>query len=338
MIHAGSWVTRYSVPGGIPVQIWERSVPRISDQLTDCAVYIYRSLQDAHGGERQGGSGFLVGVRSEINPDLNYTYIVTNWHVVRKATNPVVRLNRKDGSTECLQTEQHQWIRHPHGDDVAVMPMGMQEPGRLRVISVAFAMFLTKELVTFEDIGIGDDTFMIGRFINHEGRQQNTPAIRFGSIAMMPIEPIMAESGIDQESFLVETRSLPGYSGSAVFIHSGSTLNDMSVRRFGVERYSDIKDKDLVTAVQDFFRQMKAKGPYLLGIDWCHIHSTNIIRDSSGSPVPDGSYVRENTGMAGVIPAWKIAEVINCEELTMQRKDADKKLSESADRVSLDTA
>ena len=61
---------------------------------------------------------------------------------------------------------------------------------------------------------------MVGRFVSHEGKQQNSPAVRFGNIAMMQKEKIIDERGVAQESFLVEIRSLPGYSGSAVLIYS----------------------------------------------------------------------------------------------------------------------
>jgi hypothetical protein len=46
---------------------------------------------------------------------------------------------------------------------------------------------------------------MVGRFINHEGKQRNLPALRYGNIAMMPLEPIIQqETGITQESFFVK--------------------------------------------------------------------------------------------------------------------------------------
>src|SRR5450759_159413 len=86
-------VTRYTVPGGLPFQVWERSMPRISDQFTDCEVYIYGSLRDAQDGTRQGGCGFLVGVPSERHPGLSFTYAVTNRHVVLKAKTPIIRMN-----------------------------------------------------------------------------------------------------------------------------------------------------------------------------------------------------------------------------------------------------
>jgi hypothetical protein len=60
-------------------------VPRIRDQYTDIAVYIYGSLADAKNGESFGGSGFLVFVPHETNEDHLSPYAVTNAHVVRKS-------------------------------------------------------------------------------------------------------------------------------------------------------------------------------------------------------------------------------------------------------------
>jgi len=69
---------------------------------------------------------------------------------------------------------------------------------------------------------------MVGRFIGHDGHQRNTPAVRFGNIAMMPDEKIKAADGTEQEGFLVELRSVPGCSGSAVYIYSPNAMQDMS--------------------------------------------------------------------------------------------------------------
>jgi hypothetical protein len=66
------------------------------------------------------------------------------------------------------------------------------------------------------DIGIGDEAFVVGRFINHEGKQRNTPTARTGIISQMPIEPIHIR-GIDQECFLIEARSFGGF---VAFLHS----------------------------------------------------------------------------------------------------------------------
>ena len=159
---------------------------------------------------------------------------------------------------------------------------------------------------------------------------------------MMPTEPIKSEWGIDQESFLVEIRSLPGYSGSAVFLYSSNPVNDMSVRRFGVEKRLPEPEgnpqEKLKHSIDALKRASASKGPYLLGIDWCHIPNKSRVRRASGEQNDDGSYVLENTGMAGVIPAWKISEVLNCETFTTMRKEGDRKLGNPADADALDSA
>src|SRR5580704_1133515 len=290
-------------------------MPRIRDFFTDCAVYIYRSTQEAIDGEKQGGSGFLVSVPLVVagKDHGSFVYAVTNHHVVRKAKTPVIRLNRIDGTTECITTELQHWKQHEDGDDIAVMPIGFNWD-QIKFNAISIQVFLTPQLVVDEDVGIGDDTFMVGRFISHEGRQQNAPALRFGNIAMMNKERIVSENGLAQESFLVEVRSLPGYSGSAMFLYSPCAMNDMSARRHGKSTQSTIGKKQLTSEEMALLtEQMAPKGPYLLGIDWCHLQQTSkVLEKGTGDPHPDGWYVSENTGMAGVIPAWKVAELLDC--------------------------
>ncbi len=320
-------------------------MPRIQDTWTGIAVYIYDSLDAAREGDRFGGSGFIVTHPLGERSDWLAAYVVTNNHVVKDprrpwSTTPVIRLNRKDGMTECIPTREDQWKCHDHGDDVAVFSLET-EWDALSVASVDVAQFVTPELILAEDIGIGDDTVMVGRFINHEGKQKNAPSVRFGNIAMMHGERIESEQlGIAQESFLVETRSLPGYSGSAVLIYSPCATNDMSERRFGrkiaLPRLG-INDPDFDFTIRQF---TAAKGPYLLGIDWCHIHRQAMVLNRDGREIQEKWYVEENAGMAGVVPAWKIAEVLQYDEFVEARQQKTKELKASAHNsgVSLDSA
>jgi hypothetical protein len=307
----------------------ESQLPRISDNYTDIAVYIYRSLEEANNGVRQGGSGFLVGVPLVQNPDLGFTYVVTNRHVVANATNPVVRLNRLDGGIQCIPTKFSQWAFHPNGDDIAVLPLEI-DYSSVKFTHVPIDHFVSETLVISEDIGIGDDVVMVGRFINHEGAQRNTPAVRFGNIAMMPTETIITPQGLRQQSFLVEVRSLPGYSGSAVLIYSPCAMFDMSTRRGGKtqKEYEDELEKERQekgwAMSSPPLERMHPKGPYLLGIDFCHIHRQSIVNNVAGDEI---GYVKENTGMAGVIPAWKIVEVLKSDELETIRTDEDFKIT-----------
>jgi hypothetical protein len=309
-------------------------VPRISDAYTHCAVYIYESVADARNGVQYGGSGLLAGVELEKDPikegySRGHVYVVTNWHVVLKARNPVLRFNRTDGQIECIETRQDQWHQHKDGDDVAVFPL--QAPlDEFEYVVLGTEMFVTPKLIYEEDIGIGDDAVMIGRFITHDGKQRNTPAVRFGNIAMMPGEKIPTEGGFGQEAFLVEIRSLPGYSGSAVLVYSPCAMNDMSQRRAGRKRGEHPEETDPSVVKQGGTTQttrrmpdwtyLNPKGPFVLGIDFCHLDRKTKVNEPNGDAVSEGWYVKENTGMAGVIPAWKIAEILDYEELRAMRQ------------------
>jgi len=300
-------------------------------------------MDDAKLGEHFGGSGFLVSVHLEQNPLWWNGYVVTNWHVIRRADCAVIRLN---GSVEFIETSPNEWFRHPDGDDIAVIPVDLQYE-HLRFWSIDIKYFVTPQLIFEEDIGIGDDTIMVGRFVSHEGQQRNSPAARFGNIAMMAGEKIQTKER-DQEAFLVEVRSLPGYSGSPVFIYSPCAMNDMSERRGGRKKGEylpgqnpSIRKEGQVTVTNFDLGDLywtHPKGPFLLGIDFCHLNRREMVREQNGDKVRQGWYVEENTGMAGVIPAWKIAEVLNGEALKKMRENDDREVTERVARagVSLD--
>jgi hypothetical protein len=309
-------------------------VPRVHDLFADCVAYIYGSAHDAKAGERVGGSGFVVAIPFENNPTFGQGYVITNRHVIAETKTPVVRINRKDGSVEYFHSTQDQWVFHPDGDDIAVLAFDPELPQLLKTFFIRPEYFLTPELAVKEDVGIGDEVFMVGRFINHEGRQQNAPAIRFGNIAMMPKEKIVAPgSGFGQESFLIEIRSLPGYSGSPVFLYSVNAPMDYSNRNLQDEEEQMRKSERERIGKQNllidpgFLAHMKAKGPYLFGIDFCHLNTIEPVREKNGDRVPAGWTVRTNSGMAGVIPVWKITELLNQKDLVDKRRAEDEKAS-----------
>ena len=61
--------------------------------------------------------------------------------------------------------------------------------------------------------------------------------------------------------------------------------------------------------------------PCLLGLDRCHIKNYERVLDHElRKKRGKQSWVASNTGMASVIPAWKITEVLGSEDLTLQRE------------------
>jgi hypothetical protein len=211
------------------------------------------------------------------------------------------------------------WFYHPNGDDIAVCPVKF-DSGRHKVNFINLVNLLTKEIVDNFKIGIGDDVFFAGRFVNHEGTKRNSPTLRFGNIAQMPLEPIKQSDGFEQESFLIEARSLPGYSGSPVFVHilPMPPLPPMSPEmREHVLKLPNMRPERSNLPI--------IAGPWLLGIDYCQIRMREpVMSEATGKQMHDW-FVYANTGMMGVIPAWKLREVFDGDELMAIRKDAENK-------------
>jgi hypothetical protein len=300
------------------IYVWTNvRMPPIQADYLECVVYLYTSVEAAEVSGAGGGTGFIVAVKSGMD-DHHYCYIVTNSHVIKEGMSPVVRLTTRKGGNEILDLLPSDWTHHPDGDDLAACPiditLGTHKFAGIMIHNNA----VTKEKLdgVNEWITVGNDVFMCGRFKNHEGKYTNTPSARFGNIAMLPQEPIRHERGHDQESYLVEMRSLSGFSGSPVFVYTSKP-----------HLYRD-PDTEKVNTVWQHNAFV-----HFLGVDWCHIHDYERVRDADGSKIPEGWKVKNNSGMAGVIPAWKVIELIDSPKFLMQRKTEDEKRRVKAGRV-----
>jgi hypothetical protein len=65
-----------------------------------------------------------------------------------------------------------------------------------------------------------------------------------------------------------------------------------------------------------------------LGVDWGHIQESYRVLDEGGARHPDNLMVITNTNMAGVVPAWKVQELLNEEVLVNLRKNNENKVLE----------
>jgi hypothetical protein len=277
-----------------------------------CSVFIYKTVEQANAGSFSGGSGFLVGVPLDGNKEKTQVYVVTCRHVLKGMQNPVIRLNLFPSHKKPpVETNRLRWIDHPDLDDLAVypLPIDFQEEPEYDVTWVSWEYLVdsSRNAVIFP----GDEVFMIGRFISHEGNGQNAPAVRFGNISMMASQPMKSQFKDDQETFLVEHRSLPGYSGSPVFVYLNPSQPRPPTWLTPWQQTGDVG--------------MDKIGPWLLGIDWVHIHNYEPVltqRDEKSIAVPK-LWVKAHTGMAGVIPAWRLADLLTSPELKMARKKED---------------
>ncbi len=283
-------------------------MPRIDKNLISCSIFLYRSVEEARTGYGWGGSGFLLGMRSTVHPAMVHLYAVTNEHVVMDT--PVIRY-RDEEPVFCACED---WIAHPSGDDLAIRLLGLF-PERDQSFVDSDLILTCREMVV-ADIAFGDECVMIGRFIAPNGEQRAQPVVRFGNLSMFP-EPIFQDfRAFNQESFLVDMRSLSGFSGSPVFVY-WITPGVMSL-------VIPPRREDMVKGPRRDLMGEK----WLLGIDWGHMPLTQPVLDESGHPVSEGWRFKVNTGIATVVPAWKLLDLLlDTEEVVKAREQQDKEQS-----------
>jgi hypothetical protein len=276
-------------------------MPRVPDELLRSVVYLFQDEEHAREGRGAGGTGFLVDYLDD-QIGSRHCYVVSNVHVVMNGCT-TLRVNKNNGLVATFAIPETAWVTHPDGDDVVVAPIDFEIPPGWDVGALQWENFYpTAERIEELNVGIGDDVVMLGRFVGHTGRQQNQPLARFGSIAMMLGERVKDGRGLLVDAYLVEMRSLPGFSGSPVFIYIGP----------GSYRGND--------TMMPFYSETIG----LLGIDTGHKPLTNpVIDQASGKPVEPAQVVQQNSGVAIVAPFSKIQELLD-EELEKQRRTAAK--------------
>jgi len=320
------WITHYTEDGEW-YRLWEEAMPRLPDHIVDCSIYLYSSVRAAEGGHASGGSGFLVHVRSEVTPSGGYLYAVTNKHILDEGFN-VIRLTKKNGGIQTISTKRDHWVPHPNNYDVEVCPIDLSETSQWW--SIGTDIFITKEIVGVYNIGIGDDALLIGRLVTHDGIQRNKPLVRFGSISLMadPSEPVKTRDGA-HEAFLVDCRSLSGFSGSPVLVSTEQSYvmdNAKKVIRSERIRRGEPEEPQLPRAKIEPVSITGTYGPWLLGIDCGHIPLWKPVyseKDQARQFEKPGHWVEANTGIAYVLPAWEVMSVLNREDLMHERRKHD---------------
>jgi hypothetical protein len=286
-------------------------MPRLPNDIEHTVGFLYQTRADAEANARLGGTCSFVGLPGgkdvpQERPNSPFyeggmysTYAVSNRHVVWNASAPVIRINTRRGSSRIIDLDCTEWIVHPDGDDLAVAYIGDKIDSAADEMIVAETdHFILESSITEHGIGMGDDVFMIGRFINLQGDEHRiAPSARFGSISMMPQSLWNPALKRQQLSFAVEMRSRTGFSGSPVTVYRTPPGNPF---RYKAQR-------------QTFWG--------LLGINW------GYVLDENG----------DNTWLNGVVPAWKILDVLNMPVLKTKHEAnlADWEASQTSDEDDL---
>jgi hypothetical protein len=301
-------------------------MPKIPANIKNAAFYLFPTKEDAEKGSNFGGTGFIVTVPSRMHAKYGraFHYAVTNWHVAVQGS-PVIRLNTKSGAPDFIDAGPEDWFfdgRH----DIAVLPINL-DAERHVATSVHSRALMSRDDAEALQIGPGDDVFMVGRFIDHDGGERNQPALRFGNISMDPT-PIEQSNGVKADAYCIDLHSRSGFSGSPVFVYRTPD--------------SDLSDRQPPTTtpnigltyrpVQITSRQMLL----LLGIHfaqfpemWEVTSKGKLRHDESNEPLlTDGKYIKGLSGMTCVLPAWSIIDVLNMPILRKMRDETEAKRQE----------
>jgi hypothetical protein len=229
-----------------------------------------------------------------------------------------LRINRIGGGLTVVETNLSDWVMHPTDSsvDLAVLPMHIHRESSgydlavypLEPKNIAWPFQETgRKTHDISDLGafeVGDDVFFPGLFVRHQGEERNIPIVRTGTIAAMGQERVMACLAKNQESrlidaYLVEARSIGGLSGSPVFLYSSGHS------RRGVQHEGPSRS-------------------FFLGIMQGH-YDRKVQADSS---VFSDEAEKINMGIGIVIPATKLLEILDRDDLRSEREKAEREYEE----------
>lgn len=280
------------------------SMTKVPIEVKQVVAFIFVQTQD--GKLTPNGTGFFVGVPDEQDSNRAYVYLVTAKHVITDQWGKLfpkvyLRLDKKNGGT---QTEELPIIAkgpkqtaYFHSDptvDLAVIPALPDEKTiNYKILPESWITDVAK----FKELKIseGSEVFFTGLFTPHLGQQKNYPVVRFGRVALVTDEKVNWR-GTFMDLYLIESSSYGGNSGSPVFFYLGS----------------DREPGSLVI------------GPPQLFLAGVMMGAFQDVRPIQAIQTDTISVSTSNLGIAAVIPAYRLREVLYSNALKIQRKSQSK--------------
>jgi len=327
---------------GVAYQRWVRvGMPKIPASVINDVFYLYANVEDAKSSRNPGGTGFIAeytGVHGRYLGPTKYYYGVTNWHVACADGFSVIRLNTKDGATDIIEFGPEEWQFLPDKHDVAAIPLTL-DADLHDISTIGTHFFLEEPDERFEPtVGVGEDVFMIGLFVDHAGFTTNVPSARFGNVSMLPSKKALIKQPNDYwgESYVIDMHSRTGFSGSPVFAFRtfGSDLTQGAFGTHFDELRLDFANIGFMPEYYDAPSRASGsiRAPTLfrfLGIHWGQFPEKWELKEKSRLKesrrkdlIVDGGYVEGMSGMTCVIPAWHIMEVLDMPVLKGPREEA----------------
>lgn len=297
--HSGTRISLLAIAVALAVEVI-RTATTVPQEVKQVVAFVF--LQSPGGDFRASGTGFFVGVVDTKNKDRTYVYFVTAGHVVRGTKNgPLykeifLRLNKRDGKTSEMVrvslfgsgSQKNVFTHVDSSVDIAVIP-ALPDQKQIEFKFLPETLVTTKEDYQKLNIAEGSDVFFTGLFTGFLGQSRNYPVVRFGRVALVTDEKVNWD-GTPMDLYLMETASYGGNSGSPVFFYLGSDRQPGSIIIGAPElRLAGI----MMGAFQD-------------------VQPVRTIQQAAVLSV-------SNMGIAAVVPAYKLREILFGAELTRAR-------------------
>ena len=249
------------------------------------------------------GTGFFVGVEDTLrNQERTHVYFVTAKHVLKENENFLeniyIRMNTRDSlsETRILNMNYNGIYKNvfTHRDstvDIAVIPVA-PDPSTFDYMMLPENYLTDRQSFKKLHISEGSDVFFTGMFTSYLGKKRNYPIVRFGRVALITDEKIPWDDEEETELYLIESSTFGGNSGSPVFFYLGAERGSGGI----VIGRPEIK---------------------LAGIMKGYFGENTPLRIIETARIPGSN---RNLGIAAVVPAYLLREILFGSELAEKRK------------------
>lgn len=249
------------------------------------------------------GTGFIIGYPTPDKEDSFIPLVVTAKHVLGDNMKVLARFSTQSGSStvfvpydiEVLKRQNDYW-EYPDDDgvDIAVFRSPHFEETKYKFFPIE--LIATKKMFEENAIRQTDRVIFPSLLINFMGYSQNYPVIRDGSIALIPGEKVPMKYKVGsreivtkQEVIFVDATSIPGASGSPIFLWPEPRLQGNTYQLGGTK-------------------------PFLLGI--MHGFYPAVPREILDVQTSDKKQMyAENSGVAIIFPSWKLRDILESKKL-----------------------
>jgi hypothetical protein len=249
------------------------------------------------------GTSFKVGTGFYLEDESNSIYLVTAKHVLQTESGNYLprvcmRVNTEKGGSILFPIQlsgptSARVFVHSNPDvdiamvpaeDIAVLPKRLV--GNYDFFALSVSLLATKDHFREGHVQEGDEVFFTGWFRHYYGANKNYPIVRFGRLAMTSDEKIPWGNKM-LDLYLIEAHVSGGNSGSPVFFRP--TLE-------------------------------RKPGTFILGRPTLLI--AGVLKGYFGEPFREQS--GQNSGIAAVVPASQLREILVSDEVKRQRASAKK--------------